>query len=166
MGADPLLSQRRCIMETKRVGLLLSAALVAGIALGAIGYRLLSGKASPVEARRVGPVTAVTEGFRMTEILRTDLAGMEGKEAILVLFEAAPGAMLPKHYHPGEVMGYGLEGSLTITVDGEPGVTLRPGDSYHAPHRAVHFAKAGPQGARGVVFNVHDKGEPLRVPAE
>jgi hypothetical protein len=51
-------------------------------------------------------------------LLRTDLAGVEGKEAVIVVAEIAPGATTGKHLHAGQAFAYLLEGSLRLVLDG------------------------------------------------
>jgi hypothetical protein len=51
-------------------------------------------------------------------LLRTDLAGVEGKEAVIVVAEIAPGATIRKYLHAGQAFAYLLEGSLRLVLDG------------------------------------------------
>ena len=66
--------------------------LAVGLAVGVIRDRILSAQQVPV---------------KRTELLRTDLAGIEGKEGVVYRAEIAPGAAGGKHYHPGhELMSH------------------------------------------------------------
>ena len=78
----------------RRTAMVLSLTLAVGIAAGVLGDRLLSAQQSPI---------------KRTELLKTDVAGMEGKEAIVYIAELGPGAAAGKHFHPGPEFAYLLE---------------------------------------------------------
>ncbi len=135
----------------RRTALMLGLTLALGIALGMIGTQLLNAQQTPVKA---------------SDLLKTDLAGMEGKEAIVQLVEFAPKGATGKHYHPGEEIGYVLEGSLTFEREGKPPQTVKAGEAFYgALPKQVHDAKnAGATGQlRVVVFRIHEKGQPVSV---
>ena len=73
-----------------------------------------------------------------TGLLKTDLVGIEGKEAVMLTVEGGPGLVGGKHYHPGYEFAYVLEGSLVMEVEGKPPVTLKAGDTFHIPPKVVH----------------------------
>lgn len=53
-----------------------------------------------------------------------------------------------------------------MAVEGKPEVTLKQGNIYHMPYKKVHLAKAATEGAKIVVFRVHEKGQPERISAQ
>jgi quercetin dioxygenase-like cupin family protein len=132
----------------KRTIIILSLTLAVGIALGALGERFLSAQQEPIK-RNV--------------LLKTDLAGIEGKEGVLALAEIAPGAATGKHYHPGDELAYILEGSLILEQEGKPPVTLKAGDVIHNPAKLPHNGKnaSTTAPAKVVVVYVVEKGQPL-----
>ena len=85
------------------MGIKLGLIFAIGIALGLIGGQLLSAQ-RPLER---------------TEILKTDMAGMEGQEAHMWVAEIAPGAATGRHSHPTARFVYVIEGSVTLEVDGK-----------------------------------------------
>lgn len=120
-----------------------------GIALGAMGNWGLNAQQELVER---------------TVLLKTDLAGIEGKEGIVMITEFNPQATTGSHYHHGHEFAYVLEGSGTFEVEGRPPATFKPGDIFHIPPRQVHNVKNdGPGLVKALVFVVHEKGEPLAV---
>jgi quercetin dioxygenase-like cupin family protein len=135
----------------RRAGVL-GATLLIGIAAGAMGTIALSAQQRP--------------GATFTELLRTDLAGLEGKEAIVGIAEIAPGTEPGRHYHPGHEFFYLLEGSFTYEEDGRPPVVLKAGDVGHHPARRVAEATNVMQPVKMVIFFTHEKGQPLRVAVE
>ena len=137
----------------RRTAIMLGLTLAIGIALGAMGERLLSAQQEPI---------------KRTVLLKTDLAGIEGKEGVVVLAELAPGAATGKHYHPGDELLYVLEGSLILEQEGKPPVTLKVGDVAHNPAKLPHNGKntSTTAPAKAVVVYVVEKGQPLATPVQ
>jgi quercetin dioxygenase-like cupin family protein len=111
-------------------------------------------------------VRAQQSGTKRTELQRHDLS-VPGREVVQVRIDFAPGAVAPRHSHPGEEIIYVLEGSLEYQVDGRPPVTLKAGEVLFVPAGAIHAAKnvGGGNGAELATYIV-EKGKPLVVPAE
>jgi quercetin dioxygenase-like cupin family protein len=63
-------------------------------------------------------------------ILRKSDVSAPGREVIQALIEFRAGATSGKHPHPGEEVGYVLEGTVALTVDSQPPATLKAGDSF------------------------------------
>jgi quercetin dioxygenase-like cupin family protein len=105
-------------------------------------------------------------GVKRTDLQRHDLS-VPGREVVQARVELDPGVSFPKHWHPGEEIIYVLEGSLEYQIEGKPPVTLKAGDVYFVPARAIHTAKnvgSGP-GAELATYVV-EKGKPLVVLAK
>ncbi len=134
----------------KRTVFMLALALLVGVALGVIGDQVLNAQQAPVKA---------------TEVLKTDMVGMEGKEVIVQLVEFSPGATSGKHYHPGHETFYVLEGSGIVEVEGKAPLPVNPGSSGHIPAKQVHEGKnastTGP--LKLLVFRIHEKDQPITV---
>ena len=137
----------------KRNVVMFTLALAIGIAIGMIGSQLINAQQPPAKS----PV-----------LLRTDLAGIEGKEGAILLSEIAPGAVGGKHYHPGHQFGYIIEGSMIMEFEGMPPVTFKPGETFYLVPNQVHYAKNVSTTAPVKVlnFSVADKGQPLNVPVK
>ena len=54
------------------------------------------------------------------ELHRSDLAAAPGREAVTVLAEIPVGTVSARHSHPGDDLGYVLEGTIVLQVDGQP----------------------------------------------
>jgi quercetin dioxygenase-like cupin family protein len=132
----------------KRMVGMLTVTLAVGIVVGLIGNHVLIAQQEPVK--------------RTVLLNRTELAGIEGKEGLVYLIEVAPGATVPKHFHPGHELAYLLEGALTLEVEGKPSATLKAGDVEHLPPKVVHSGKnaSTTTPAKFVVFGVYEKGQP------
>lgn len=57
----------------------------------------------------------------------------------------APGKSVPDHAHPHEQLGYVVEGSMRLTIDGDER-EVRVGDAYAIPGGVRHSATGGPDG--------------------
>lgn len=106
-------------------------------------------------AQSAAPVTT------RVDLQRHDLS-IAGRETIQTLVGFPPGAVGPRHRHPGEEIIYVLEGSLEYDVDGRPPVTLRAGDVLFIPYGTVHAAKnVGSGHAAELATYIVEKGKPL-----
>jgi len=77
---------------------------------------------------------------------------------------ARPGSDIPSHWHPGEEIIYVLEGSLEYQIEGNPRGTLKAGDVFFIPARAIHTAKnLGSGNGAELATYVVEKGKPLVV---
>ncbi len=132
----------------KRTVVLISLALVAGIAVGVIGTQVLAAK---------------EELARGTVLQRAELAGTKGKEAVLVLRELPPGKESGKHIQSGNEIANILEGSVTVEVQGKAPVTLKAGDTFQTGPQQVHNVKnaSATAPAKVLVFYVTEKGKAL-----
>jgi len=113
--------------------------------------------------------TAQDQPIKRTELHRSDLSDVAGKEAVIYIADVRPGAEGGRHSHYGDEYVYILEGTLVVTLDGQQPITLRKGDVAHiAPKDGVHAARngSGSEPARALVFIVAEKGKPLAEPAK
>jgi quercetin dioxygenase-like cupin family protein len=137
----------------RRTAVFLGVTLAVGIAVGAIGIRVLSATQGPV---------------KRAVLLETDLAGMEGKEGSVVLAEIVPGGATGKHSHPAHEFAYVLEGDGTLEVEGKPPVSLKPGVAIHQPPGQVHNGRntSATSALRILAVYIAEKGQPLTAPVK
>jgi quercetin dioxygenase-like cupin family protein len=111
-------------------------------------------------------VGAQQAGTKRIDLQRHDL-GVPGREVIQVRVELAPGAVAPKHSHPGEEIIYVLEGTFEYEVEGKPPVTLTAGGVLFIPAGTNHSAKnVGSGTAAELATYIVEKGKPLVVLAK
>ena len=136
----------------KRTMVVLGLTLAVGVAVGWIGVQVLSAQ---------GPI-------KRTELMKTDLEGIEGEQALVGVVEWAPGAVAGKHYHPGHEFAYVLEGSLIVETEGQPPGTFGPGQVIHNQLNSVHMAKNASmtEPVKVVQFIISKKGQPAAVPVK
>ena len=100
-------------------------------------------------------------GFKRVEMQRHDL-GTPGREVVQVRAEFEPGASIGKHTHPGEEVGYLLEGNLELEIAGKPNATLKAGDAFFVPAETQHAAKnIGKGPAKVLATYIIEKGKPV-----
>jgi quercetin dioxygenase-like cupin family protein len=89
-----------------------------------------------------------------------------GHETHIMLVTSAPGALLPRHTHPGVEMSYVVEGELTLTIEGKEAVVVKAGSSFSVPPGVVHSAKNTASIPTKVLATfVIEKGKPVASPA-
>ncbi|HKA44803.1 MAG TPA: cupin domain-containing protein [Burkholderiales bacterium] len=131
--------------------LMLGAAFVAAGTLGAWGIHEL-------DAQQEKPP------FTRTVLQSPDLS-LQGRAAVVARVDFLPGATIGKHTHPGEELGYVLEGTLTLEVEGRPSVTLNAGEVFFVEAGRVHAGKNGNTPGKVLATYIVEKGKPLAMPA-
>ena len=110
-------------------------------------------------------VWAQQPAFKRTVLQQVDIS-VPGREAVTAVAEFQAGGSSGRHTHPGEEIGYILEGQVLLEQEGEPAVTLRAGQTFLIPTGTVHNAtNSGSTTARIVVTYLVEKGKPLATPA-
>ena len=106
---------------------------------------------------------------KVTPLVAKDLAGIAGKEGVMVTVEYAPGASSAEHRHNAHTFVYVLEGSVVMQVKGGTPVTLGPGQTFYESPDDVHTVSrnaSSTKPAKFLVFFVKEKGAPPTVPAK
>jgi quercetin dioxygenase-like cupin family protein len=114
------------------------------------------------------PASAQEPTVKRTELMRVPVEGLEGKEGVVYRADFAPGAVAPRHSHPGQEFIYVLEGSVVQERDGMAAQTLEAGETTTQPPHHAHLVKnpSATEPARVLVFMTLGKGEPLAIPAK
>ena len=101
-------------------------------------------------------------------LMTKDLTGIPNKEATMLTVQYLPGGASLPHRHNAHVFVYVLEGTLKMQVEGQPVVTLTPGQTFYENPTDVHTVSANAsatQLAKILVFMVKDKDKPATLPA-
>jgi quercetin dioxygenase-like cupin family protein len=110
---------------------------------------------------------SVAQNPKVTQLLAKELAGLAGKEAVMITVEYAPGASSSKHRHNAHTFVYVLEGSIVMQVEGGKETTLGPGQTFYESPDDIHTVSknaSNSQPAKFLVFFVKDKGAPASTP--
>lgn len=131
-------------------GKLIVAAAI-GAAVGALGMSALN---------------AQQPTFKRIPLQDRDLS-IAGRHAVQVVAEFGGGGIAAPHTHPGEELGYILEGELELEIAGQPKVTLKAGDSFFVPANTVHGGRNLGSGPLKVLATyIVEKDKPVASPAK
>ncbi|MDV2987662.1 UNVERIFIED_CONTAM: cupin domain-containing protein [Methylobacteriaceae bacterium AG10] len=103
--------------------------------------------------------------MKRTELGRSPVSGVEGKEIVVQLVEIPPGATSRRHFHNGEEAFYVLEGGTAQLLGKEP--KERPAGEHGINQREVPHAGytvVGDKPLKILSVYVVDTGKPLQVP--
>jgi quercetin dioxygenase-like cupin family protein len=98
-------------------------------------------------------------------VLQDQPLSVAGRHAVMARAEFAPGAAAGRHAHPGEEIGYILEGTVELSVQGRPTVTLKAGDVFYIPAGVAHDGR-NPGTTKAALLStfVAEQGKPLATP--
>ena len=109
-------------------------------------------------------LSAQQAGFKRTVLQQSKLS-VPGREAVMAVAEFQPGATVGRHTHPGEEIGYILEGMVVIEQEGQQPVALGPGKTFFIPAGTIHNATNKTSTAARVLANyIVESGKPLATP--
>jgi len=111
----------------------------------------------------------LAQNVKVTPLMNKELAGIAGKEGVVLTVEYAPGASSPSHRHNANTFVYVLEGSVLMQVKGGQEKTLGPGQTFYESPTDVHSVSknaSSTKPAKILVFFVKDKGAPASLPAK
>ena len=101
------------------------------------------------------------------KMLQDQNLSINDRHAVQVVAEFVPGGVAGKHTHPGEELGYVMEGTLQLEVAGQPPRTLKAGESFFIPAGVVHDGKnVGSGPAKVLATYIVEKGKPVASPAK
>ena len=118
-------------------------------------------KSQNFESKEVG-----VEAIKIENLLRDSLALAEGVEVVMSYLEIPKNTTLPSHYHPGEEFVYIIQGSGELTLKDESKIIIKAGETAKVPLKHVHSFSSLNEDVKGVVFRVHEKGQPDRILVE
>ena len=105
------------------------------------------------------------DGIKRTPLQKVDFP--YNYTTVTGLAEIQPGVSAGRHTHPGIETGYVLEGETVLSIDGQPDITMKAGDSYVIPAGVPHDAKAvGEKPVKVLGIYVVERGKPLASPVK
>jgi len=150
-GATPL--ERFCVSPTKKKIMKITRSLFVILAC-------IAGL-SVIEAAH-----AQASGLKRELVQKADVS-VPNREAVVARVEVMPGTMAGRHSHPGDEIGYVLEGEGEVLVDGEPSRKVKAGDAFVISAGKIHDARnSGNVPMKLIVVYVVEKGKPLATPAK
>ena len=110
-------------------------------------------------------ISAQQPTFKRTVLQQADISA-PGREAVTAVVEFQPGGSPGRHTHPGEEIGYVLDGTFLLEQAGKPAVTINAGQAFLIPAGTIHNATNTGSGAARILANyIVEKGKPLATPA-
>ena len=113
-------------------------------------------------------IAAAGQQPKVDEILTKELAGVPGKEVLMLTVDYPPGGADPVHRHNAAAFVYVLEGTIIMQVKGGKSVTLGPGQTFYEGPDDIHTVgrnASDKKPAKFVVFLIKEKGAPALMPA-
>jgi quercetin dioxygenase-like cupin family protein len=104
---------------------------------------------------------------KVTPLLTKPLAGIGGKESVMLTVEYPPGVASAAHRHNANTFVYVLEGSVVMQVAGGPELTLMAGQTFYESPSDIHSVSrnaSNSKPAKILVVMVKDVGAPATVP--
>ena len=118
-----------------------------------------------VACATITAVSAQQPAFKRTVLQQSDISA-PGREVVQAIADFEPRATPGRHTHPGEEIGYVLEGTFLVEQDGKAPVTLKAGGTFLIPAGTVHNATNTGSGAGKILATyIVEKGKPLATPA-
>ncbi len=119
----------------------------------------------PIQAQSPAPNSRKD---RARVLLSTPIPALDGAHVKTTLVEVnyGPGEASPPHTHPCAVVGYVVEGSLRMRVEGQPEKLYSVGESFYEAPNGVHAVSANAsatQPAKLIAYFVCDHDAPLSV---
>ena len=112
----------------------------------------------------VAGLVAQAQPFKRT-VLQQAALSIAGREAVTALAELQPGAAAGSHTHPGEEIGYVVEGTVLVERAGKPPATFNAGQAFLIDAGAVHNATNKGSGVAKILATyIVEKGKPLATP--
>ena len=111
-------------------------------------------------------LAAQQPAFKRTVLQQADLSA-PGREVVQAVADFDAGATPGPHTHPGEEIGYVLDGTFLVEQNGKAPVTLTAGGSFLIPAGTVHNAtNKGAGKGRILATYIVEKGKPLATPVK
>ena len=109
----------------------------------------------------MGLVSAQKPGFTRVALQSHELS-VPGRMGVQARAEFDPGIFAGRHTHPGEELGYVLDGEFEIRVDGQEPKTVKAGDAFMVPANTIHDAlNTGTTKGKILATYFVEKGKPV-----
>ena len=111
-------------------------------------------------------LVAQQPGFTRT-LLQDQPMSVKDRHAVVARAEFVPGGVAGKHTHPGEELGYVVEGTLELLIEGQPPKTVKAGEVFFVPAGTVHDGRNVGSGKAVVLATyIVETGKPVASPAK
>jgi quercetin dioxygenase-like cupin family protein len=109
----------------------------------------------------MGLVSAQKPGFTRVALQSHELS-VPGRMGVQARAEFDPGIFAGRHTHPGEELGYVLEGEFELRVDGQATRVVKAGEAFMVPGNTIHDAlNIGSSKGKILATYFVEKGKPV-----
>jgi len=129
------------------------------------GKLRVAAAAAVIGALSVGILNAQQAGFSRVAIQDKELS-VPDRHVVVARAEFADGGIAAPHTHPGEEVGYVLEGTLQLEIAGQPPVIIKAGEGFFVPANTVHGGRTVGGPAKVLATYIVEKGKPVASPAK
>jgi quercetin dioxygenase-like cupin family protein len=99
---------------------------------------------------------------KVTNLTKSDLAGVANKQVIANIYDVPAGAMVPRHFHHGDEFHLVLAGEWAAEVEGRPVKNLKAGESQYVEGGRWHGGKViSSEPMRLLGLMIVDKDKPI-----
>jgi quercetin dioxygenase-like cupin family protein len=112
-------------------------------------------------------VDSAPVGSRATVLRRESPERLRGDQVVMLSVEYPPGAISPRHSHPGPTFVYIVEGTICSEVKGQPPRLYSAGDSFYEPEGGWHAVRnQSGKTVRLVAYIIAPAGAVLAAPVD
>ena len=112
------------------------------------------------------PAPAAPSPLKRTILATNALITQPAREETTAFVELAVGGAAPRHLHTGEEIGYVVEGTAIVEMEGAAPRELKAGDAYFVPPNTPHLVRnTGKVVWKAVSVYLIESGKPLSVAA-
>ena len=151
----------------KALGSYTLVALIAALTSSYSTYSILTPDTSNSYFGAALAQTPAGTGSRQTELLKTTMADVLGRNVAMRVTERDAGNSSGPHRHPGShTFGFVLEGVYEVQIDDGPLQRLGPGAVFYEPPNALHAVSrngSSTDKVKYLVFSVSDPAKPQTV---
>ena len=121
-----------------------------------------------ISGHQAAAQTEIMPKVESSMLFNGPLDGVPGMNVRIKRFAVPPGFVGKKHFHPGQVFVYVLEGAMSLDMGGGAPLILKAGDLFQEPPGGVMQGKnmSADDWAKFVVFQIGDEGKPMMVLSE
>ncbi len=100
-------------------------------------------------------------------VMQDQNLSVPGRHAVVARAEFIPGGQAGRHTHPGEELGYVVEGTLELAIEGQPPRTVKAGEVFFVAAGVVHDGRNAGSGKAVVLATyIVETGKPVASPAK
>ena len=153
----------------RRARLIRFISIAVSFAVGTLGLQAQAANEQSVQnilpAKTQLTQSAEPPKAKTTVLMTQKLEGLPGFSVQIVLVEGPPGWVGGRHYHPGHVFVYMLDGTYQLNFEDLTSRTVKAGEVFYEAPNSIMRSRNGSstEWVRDVVFQILRDGQPVAV---